>query len=103
MSPAKVGKEFLKYFQKDSIGGISSKGNVKELPISIQLINKNEADEIFGKYNLKELSEVTKRSDVEGDISLGPKVNKGQVIPNTNYQDSPSVAAEMCKPVEIML
>ena len=42
-------------------------------------------DKIFGKSKLDELSKVTKKSDIEGDISLGFKANKGQVTSSDKY------------------
>ena len=83
MSPEKTEQEILKFFHKKNVNDILSIRDVKELPISVQLPNQNEADKIFCKPNLEELSMVTKRSDIERDTSWGSKTNKGQVTPIT--------------------
>ena len=85
MSPERTKEEFLKFFQKEGVDDILFIKDVKELPISVQLPNWDEADESLRKLNLEKPSKEAKRSDMEGDNSLGCKVDNSKVKPNTNY------------------
>ena len=82
------------FFQKNSLCGVSTKGDIEEQSISIQLSNQVEAEEeqcievghyeLLGKSNQEKPSKKAKGSDVKRILSPGSEADKSQVKPNLN-------------------
>ena len=80
MNLAKIGQEYLKSYQKGSIGNVLSRKVVEKHPSSIQLSNQIKAkvsqDELSRDSNLEKHCKGTKGTDIEGSNTLDTKVDK---------------------------